>query len=190
MSDKTLVERLRDLQNDDCACITQCDFVNAVGAKCCREMQGYGCNLCFNVTIKAIIDAIEREHLPRPKTEVLDADGVPIRIGDTLWGVNTGRSLVVDGLGERWFCATGDTVKHNPLAFSHKEPDSLERIEEDAKKITWDYWRCPRIDCCNCPVKTDGKNPRERYNTSRCHTAMTLDLLRRQREVLERGSNG
>ena len=121
----------------------------------------------------------------RHKPEVLDADGVPIQIGDTMWNINTGKYLIVDGIGERWFCAKGDIVKHNPSMFSHKQPDSLARVEEDARKTTWDYWKCYKTDCLSCPVRIDGKNPRERYGTGRCQTAMAVDLLYRQRKLLE-----
>lgn len=126
------------------------------------------------------------------KQPALDADDVPIRVGDTVYELGTGEKFEVEEITsadtfcvlvtEGWYFA--------PNLLTHKEPDTLERIEEDAKKITWDYWECSGIDCCDCPVKMDGKKPRERYDTSRCHTAMMLDLLRRQREVLERGSNG
>ena len=122
----------------------------------------------------------------RHKPEVLDADGVPIQIGDTMWNINTGKYLIVDGIGERWFCAKRDIVKHNPSMFSHKQPDSLERIKADASKSLYEYWGCSGVSCLDCPAKTDGKKPRERYGTYRCNKAMTLDLLRRQREVMER----
>lgn len=128
----------------------------------------------------------QNDCVKRPEPEILDADGVPIRVGDTVWNVNTGKYLVVDGLGERWFCAIGDTIKYNPLMFSHKQPDSLERIEEDAEKTTRDYWECYGTDCLSCPARVDEKNPRERYGAGRCQTAMTLDLLYRQRKVLAR----
>ena len=65
--------------------------------------------------------------------------------------------------------------------------DSLERIEKDANKMAFDYWGCcgPGTACLNCPAEKDGKKPRERYGTFRCVEAMHLDLLHRQRLVLE-----
>ena len=127
----------------------------------------------------------QNRRVKRHNPDVLDADGVPIQIGDTMWNINTGKYLIVNEIGERWFCAKGDIVKHNPSMFSHKQPDSLERVEEDARKTTWDYWKCYKTDCLSCPVRIDGKNPRERYGTGRCQTAMALDLLYRQRKLLE-----
>ena len=113
----------------------------------------------------------------RPEPEVLDADGVPIRIGDTVWNVNTGKCLVVKGFSERWFLAIEDTIKHNPLAFSHKEPDSLERIEADAKLDVCVYYEGRDEHKC------DGCRGAYCFE---CKHEMMLDLLRRQREVLER----
>ena len=124
--------------------------------------------------------------------EVLDADGVPIRKGDTVWRTDeiNGKSRIVKD-----FCKDGSVVTDyegtipvcvNQKHLTHKQPDSLERIEADANKSLCDYWGCSGVSCLNCPAKTDGKKPRERYGTYRCNEAMTLDLLRRQREVLER----
>lgn len=253
MSDKTLVERLRDLQNGDYSYITQCEFVRAVGAKCPREMQGYGCNLCLNVTAKAIADAIEREYLPRPRyedgepvqfgdaytdkygtawlngirsihidcngefslrghtlghsgmfadfgrnervkrpePEVLDADGVPIKVGDTVYFVLDPEPLRVVGIDNYGFViceGKKDSTFPYPDVLTHKEPDSLERIEADAIKTTRDYWGCFDTECRNCTVTVDGKRPYEYYpvDGKNCISAQKLDLLRRQREVLER----
>lgn len=80
---------------------------------------------------------------------------------------------------------TDARVSHDSL--THKQPDSLERIEEDAMKCAIDYWGCNGAHCTVCPVKVDGKSPSERYGTCGCFDAQKFDLLRRQRELLERG---
>ena len=251
MNDKTLVERLRDQYNDGCVYTTQCNLARAVGIKCCMEMQAYGCLVCLNAITKAIIDSIDREYLPRPKTEVLDADGVPIRKGDTVYptkqngairpfevkGFNDGYVLVAyrdrnsdeeqgdwnsylgeqlihnkpvldaDGVpirvGDRVW-AVGQHVVKGPLNvtavelgvvsyetedgrhgmyftigdITHKEPDSLERIEADVRELPCDYFAEQDGHVC------DGCRG---VNYPNCWVDMVLDLLRRQREVLERG---
>ena len=140
----------------------------------------------------AIADRIEREYMPWP----LDDDGVPIRPGDNVFFVGgyelyevfgfcykTGESLV--HIGRRNGTSTDAYVKPDNLI--HKQPDTIERIDADAMKMYNDYWGCGDAECHCCPVKVDGKRPYERYGTDSCAKAQKLDLLRRQREVLERG---
>ena len=129
----------------------------------------------------------QNDCVKRPEPEILDADGVPIRVGDTVWNVNTGKYLVVDGLGERWFCAIGDTIKYNPLMFSHKQPDSLERIEEDALMASTDY--CDKYGLLDSECNAEEGDEAARHCTYcglTCETRMVKHILRRQREVLER----
>lgn len=65
------------------------------------------------------------------------------------------------------------------------EPDSLEKIESDAKKSAANYWNCIGTPCGNCPASINGQRPYERYNADEdCLMAKTLDLLHRQRVVL------
>ena len=63
-----------------------------------------------------------------------------------------------------------------PDNISHEEPDSLELIEEDAGKGVCDYFAEQDGYKCDCHGVL--------YNDCRQH--MMLDLLRRQRLVLER----
>lgn len=64
-----------------------------------------------------------------------------------------------------------------------EEPDTQERIDEDARKMLNEYWGCWDIACDECPAKIDGKDPSELYGVDNCVTAQTLDLLRRQRAL-------
>ena len=79
------------------------------------------------------------------KRPVLDADGVEIRVGDTVWHVKTGREYVVVEP------SYGDTVvvrlakyddaegeQYAPDQLTHERPDSWERLEEDAREISHD----------------------------------------------------
>lgn len=56
--------------------------------------------------------------------------------------------------------------------------DSIERILEDARKNTSDYWDCDvRKSCGSCPSKTiDGS----------CETAQSIELVKRTRALFER----
>lgn len=56
--------------------------------------------------------------------------------------------------------------------------DSIERILDDARKSTSDYWDCDvRKSCGSCPSKTtDGS----------CETAQSIDLMKRTRALFER----
>lgn len=134
------------------------------------------------------VDDLKR-HVP----DVLDADGVPIKVGDHVWwkdgrefvvttvnlGVNTEAVEPVPGR-----CSSH--VNFDPKEFTHRQPDTLERIEADVMEELWHYWGCSGARCAECPALIDGKNPKDHYHTDSCEDAKVLDLLRRQREVLER----
>ena len=149
----------------------------------------------------AIADRIEREYMPllegKPlRQEALDVDGVPIIVGDVVYFVDNAEAFYVLGVE-----SDGDDPVHigrkdgtstdawvSPGELTHKQPDSLERIENDAMKMYNDYWGCRHVSCHDCPAMADGKKPHERYATGySCVLAKTFDLLRRQRELLERG---
>lgn len=67
-----------------------------------------------------------------------------------------------------------------------EEPDSLEKIEQDAEKPYVAYWKCPGFGLCEgCPAKIDGAKPWQRYGAKDCVIAQRLDLLHRQRKLLE-----
>lgn len=132
--------------------------------------------------------------LKRPEHEVLDADGVPIKVGDHVWWKD-GREFVITAVNrgvntEAVEPAPGMCSSHvnfDPKEFTHKQPDTLERIEEDASKDFWHYWGCSGARCAECPALIDGKTPEDHYHTDSCGYAKILDLLRRQRHVLEIG---
>ena len=73
MNDKTLVERLREV-NLDCGQHTDCQLANVVGVDCTSAT----CAKCGMDTAHALADAIECEYLPRPRFE----DGELVNIGD------------------------------------------------------------------------------------------------------------
>lgn len=83
------------------------------------------------------------QRVKRPVRSVLDADGVEILIGDTVWNINTGNELVVDSFGKNVI------ETHHPdgrpvtiisrRCLTHTRPDSWERLEEDAGKQPYAY---------------------------------------------------
>lgn len=135
--------------------------------------------------------------LKRPKQQVLDADGVPIEAGDTVWDTVSGIGGVVDNFQSIYGhditanieCPDdGKFYNFNVDRLTHKEPDTQERIDMDALKGDYEYWGCTGSECHNCPALVDGKKPNQRYGILWCGCAMRLDLLRRQRELDGRGA--
>lgn len=79
--------------------------------------------------------------LPEPK--ILDADGVEINVGDTVWLTTSGKKLRVDGFTPWKYvrCSNpeidGDHeagLNFAPESLTHREPDSLEKLREDMQK--------------------------------------------------------
>lgn len=85
------------------------------------------------------------ELVKRPTPKVLDADGVPIEVGDTVWATYDGRKYVVkavcsDGsLNPEMVTDDGCMVKYVEGGWdfakkvTHERPDSWERLSNDAK---------------------------------------------------------
>lgn len=109
------------------------------------------------------------ERVKRPAPKVLDADGVPIKVGDAVWHED-GAMLRVDGFGG---IEDGETIVNvhvirgatpwrevRSLSLTHTKPelnDLWDRLYEDARQLdidlsdtTDDY---PRMSCCRDLVK-------------------------------------
>lgn len=84
------------------------------------------------------------ERVKRPAPEVLDADGVPIREGDTVWkkDIVSGVVVSVDAASPmhtvRYVDANGDEFRDAAMHLTHVRPDSWERLEEDAREFARD----------------------------------------------------
>lgn len=120
---------------------------------------------------------------PKP---VLDADGVPIEVGDTVYLRSNGREGKVVGfyedkgetwVGERWVSVSYElgsdrmTVDTEGKALTHERPDSWERIEEDAKLAPRDY------------LEKRGMNPEKTERIA----SMMADLVRRAKALAKAG---
>ena len=122
------------------------------------KLLGEQCVVVESLTKESRLFASQLTH-QRP---VLDADGVPIREGDTVWcvatdeqlldmnvsivrGLNRGRELTVTDVtqrgGEPWarFEQTGFLIKTCYLTHAKPELDSWERIETDCMQDAKDY---------------------------------------------------
>ena len=115
---------------------------------------------------------------------VLDADGVPIKVGDTVWHIETGREYVViePSYGEtavvrlaKYDDAEGEQYTPDQLTHTKPElPDSWERIEEDAGKDCCVYYgNVPWTSCNRCPAK----------GVEDCNATMARDLVRRAKKL-------
>lgn len=184
---KTLVEELKEMVS--CAkeeSMYPTEFSEPITGHSCISSEEE-CEL-----FQRIIKRIEDEYMPLPK----DADGVPIKLGDEVYISEDARKFIVTrfnikanntlvSLNFKYGGSKSELLKW-PNEISHKEPDTLERIEADARKSMLDYWGCSGVRCENCPALVEGKGPDERYRVDgSCEEAMVLDLLARQRKILE-----
>ena len=73
-----------------------------------------------------LADRIDREMVELPK----DRDGVPIHVGDTVWGCVSGMKLVINELRltGKWAMTANGGFDPQPLGVTHELPDSFERI--------------------------------------------------------------
>lgn len=133
------------------------------------------------------------DRIKRPAPDTLGADGLPIKVGETVWNIFSGIEGIIKALnlnGESTAYVEWRDGRWSPGVLcdrlTHTPPDTQERIDADARKDTSDYWKCWGIDCEERPSIVDGSKPYERYGASSCRKAMTIDLLRRQREMDER----
>lgn len=109
------------------------------------------------------------ERVKRPAPEVLDADGVEIKVGDTVYDVRGERFTVTDieggllGLSQDGFII-GSWMPADQFSISFR--DSWERLEEDAAKYPCLYAedvKGSKFDSCSdCPWHSECGGSRER----------------------------
>ncbi len=84
------------------------------------------------------------ERVKRPAPEVLDADGVEIKVGDTVWhhsGFAHGVVTSIDAgslMGTVRYVNGGVEFRDAAKDLTHTRPDSWERLEEDAREFARD----------------------------------------------------
>lgn len=126
------------------------------------------------------------ERVKHPARSVLDADGVEIKVGDTVWCDEDNKQCeVIELVGGtvRVQYQNGYTLEHYPSYLTHTRPDSWERLEEDALKGVCEYAEAERkpgtIDahtCCGCRFDEDGDG-------LTCEKQVALDIIRRAKAL-------
>ena len=115
------------------------------------------------------------ERVKRPAPKVLDADGVPIKVGDTVYCEGEDEPLrvshITDSIKVTLINSHASYYTVNPSRLSHERPDSWERIEEDAKLAPRDY------------LEKRGMNPEKTERIA----SMMADLVRRAKALAKAG---
>ncbi len=124
------------------------------------------------------------DRVKRPTPKVLDADGVPIEVGDTVYfALGKGRAYTVERTDANGGDPSVDIVEAkdgcpmysvNPEILTHERPDSWERIEEDAKLAPRAY------------LEARGMNPEKTERVA----SMMADLVRRAKALAKAGEQG
>lgn len=132
------------------------------------------------------------ELVKRPTLKVLDADGVPIEVGDTVYCDDDHEQLIVDSFDDPG-CVYLTLAKSpsgmlrtiEPSRLTHERPDSWERLEEDAAKRVCEYAGAQksivdadRFSCVDCPYDEPGP-----HTDAGCNERMRLDLMRRAKAL-------
>lgn len=91
--------------------------------------------VCMNYETSEVV-LVNRVAVKRP--EILDADGVPIHVGDTVWATDPETlmsgavsSVFRGNVSVKWKDDV-ETFKIDPEDLTHREPDSEERVKQDA----------------------------------------------------------
>lgn len=121
---------------------------------------------------------IERPERLTHERPVLDADGVEVRVGDTVYVLGFGEPLTVKGFTDdgRVLMSFHDenSLGYKPSKLTHEQPDTWERLEHDAEKTVCEYFGA-NYDCANCPLEPD-----------RCDGEAKKDIIRRAKKLAER----
>lgn len=123
----------------------------------------------------------------RPTPEVLDADGKPIEVGDTVYCDGEDEALTVtsiSGVGVEYCCVTVKNADSSHCTvdaprLTHERPDSWERLEEDMMRGT----SCryfggveSAAECWDCPHGTD-------QTGTPCWKNERIDILKRAKKL-------
>lgn len=135
-----------------------------------QELEDYLRKNCsWNITVKKLMSCIEQEYIELPK----DKNGKTISVGTTLKGESSNMEYKVTGVfferDETRLALEDCGGVQTPSGFYVSEPDSQEKIDADSLMPSHDY-------CLKYSLDFDFSN-----YTKVC----LLDLLRRQRELLE-----
>lgn len=119
-------------------------------------------------------------YVKRPAPKALDADGVPIKVGDTVWvdGVSESCEVVkVENSIVQVQYADGDIFECCSSDITHVQPDNWGRLKDDATMSPWSY--CNQHEIPIDTVDVDFATTTE---------AFALDLIRRAKALAEKGA--
>lgn len=127
------------------------------------------------------------EPFKRPAPKVLDADGVEIKVGDTVWhhsGFAHGVVTSIDAgslMGTVRYVNGGVEFRDAAKDLTHTRPDSWERLEEDAVKGVCEYTGAEPTafgahDCDTCRFYGE-------HGKLICEQLMARDLVRRAKAL-------
>lgn len=123
--------------------------------------------------------------LKRPARSVLDADGMEIKVGDSMYVANNGDGPYtvcnidesIDRIELFWHENRNERLFIPANRLTHTRPDSWERLEEDVRKAGCGYFGIKGLatkKCIECP----------KYDTDvSCGRAIRLDIVRRAKAL-------
>lgn len=125
------------------------------------------------------------QRVKRPAPKVRDADGVEIKVGDSMYVANNGDGPYIvcdieesiDMIELFWHRNRNEVLFIPANRLTHTPPDSWERLEEDAVKEPCDYFgvECDEDKgCSGCPHLHEGRD---------CAIALQADLIRRAKAL-------
>lgn len=143
------------------------------------------------------------EDQPVERINPLDKDGVEIKIGDTVYNVDSSR--IIDSEYVDRCAGPGKVIKFNKknhnnvivefsngrtgdllsTSLTHNKVDTLKDIILDFEKETQEYWKCKYVNCKECPAKIEELPPNEYYNVTNCNEAKWVDLQQRLKNIQE-----
>ena len=117
----------------------------------------------------------------RPEPEVLGADNLPIKVGDTVYWTKGGNAKTVKRIVDGFVETEESIARLFPEQLTHRKPDTQEDIDADVDKWPCDYFkeRNPAY-CGTCDIHEEEDHCCDRV----CRVNMNLDLLARQRKLM------
>lgn len=172
------------------------EYEDEVGTVACIRFEILGWSMTLNHNLDlSYLSGSYGERVKRPTPKVLDANGDPIEVGDTVWTVYSHRERVISAVNAPYVLISEPTVEYEgggwdrAESVTHERPDSWECIEEDAAKRVCEYAGAQksiadadRYTCLECPYDEPGP-----HTDAGCNERMRLDLVRRAKALAKAG---